>query len=301
MSIRDWVLLMTLAVLWGGSFFFVELVVNVLPPITIVTIRVGMAALVLLGFCILTNRDLFQILRFWWVFALMSLLNNIIPFTLIVWGQTQISSSLASVLNATTPLFSLIMAHLFTVDEKLNVRKLVGVGIGFLGVVVLILPNLLGGFDGTVFGQIAVLSAAISYSVASVFGRRFGKLGLDPIVTATGQLVLSSLILFPMAMVLDSPWDPSVFDIQTLLALTGLAIFSTALAYIIYFKLLISAGSVNLMLVTFLIPAVAIVLGVFLLSESMSIAQITGMLVLFVGLIVIDGRILQHGWKGTRK
>ena len=293
MSAYEWFLLSILAILWGGSFFFAELAIPSIPPFTIVAARVSLAALTLIVFCIVAKLQVKFTAEILFAFVGMGLLNNAIPFSLIVWGQTQIASSLASILNATTPLFTLVVAHFLTADEKMNVKKLVGVLVGFAGVVIMISPQLVGQINGTIIGQLFVLAAALSYAFSGVFGRRFKNLGVNPIVTATGQLVMSSFILIPIALVIDLPWQLAIPDIKVFLAIGGLAILSTSLAYVIFFEILQRAGASNLLLVTFLIPVTAILLGVLVLNESLFGEQIAGMVVLAVGLLIIDGRVLK--------
>ena len=293
MSAYEWFLLSILAILWGGSFFFAELAIPSIPPFTIVAARVSLAALTLIVFCIVAKLQVKFTAEILFAFVGMGLLNNVIPFSLIVWGQTQIASSLASILNATTPLFTLVVAHFLTADEKMNVKKLVGVLVGFAGVVIMISPQLVGQINGTIIGQLFVLAATLSYAFSGVFGRRFKNLGVNPIVTATGQLVMSSFILIPIALVIDLPWQLATPDIKVFLAIGGLAILSTSLAYVIFFEILQRAGASNLLLVTFLIPVTAILLGVLVLNESLFGEQIAGMVVLAVGLLIIDGRVLK--------
>ena len=293
MSAFEWLLLSILAFLWGGSFFFTEIAIPSVPPFTIVATRVSLAALTLFAFCVVAKLHVKISVEILFAFVGMGLLNNVIPFSLIVWGQTQIASSLASILNATTPLFTLVVAHFLTVDEKMNLKKLVGVVVGFAGVVIMISPQLIGQINGTIIGQLFVLGAAISYAFSGVFGRRFKKLGVNPVITATGQLTMSSVVLIPIALLIDQPWQLATPNLEVFIALIGLAILSTSLAYVIFFEILRRAGASNLLLVTFLIPVTAILLGVFVLNEILYWEQIIGMLVLAAGLLVIDGRVLK--------
>lgn len=226
----------------------------------------------------------------WRAFFGMGLLNNIIPFCLIVWGQTQIASGLASILNATTPLFTVIVAHFLTADEKMTGNKLAGVLIGFVGVATMIGPAAFGGSSG-LWGQIAILGAAISYSFAGIFGRRFKAMGVPPLMTATGQISSSTLMLIPAALLIDKPWTLAMPGLGTWGALIGIALLSTALAYLIFFRILASAGATNLALVTFLIPVSAILLGSLILGEQLEIKHFAGMAMIAAGLAAIDGRL----------
>ncbi|EKE44518.1 hypothetical protein OCGS_1356 [Oceaniovalibus guishaninsula JLT2003] len=284
-------MLVVLSVLWGGSFFFVELAVRELPTLTIVLLRVSLAASVLWAAVAVLGRPLPRDASVWLAFLVMGLLNNVVPFGLIVWGQQTIGSGLASILNATTPLFTMAVAALFLADERLVRRKAVGMALGLGGVVAVIGPGALAGLQDNVLAQIACLGGALSYAVAGVFGRRFGRLGVDPVVVAAGQVTGATLILGPAALIVDRPWTLAAPSATTVAAIVGLAVLSTALAYILYFRLLGIAGATNLLLVTFLIPVSAITLGVTLLGESLGAMQIAGLALIGTGLAVIDGRL----------
>ena len=292
MGLVEWLLLIVLSILWGGSFFFIGVAVDALPPFTIVALRVGLAAIALNLFVLAMGLKMPRASPVVLAFLSMGLLNNIIPFSLIVWGQTHIASGLASILNATTPFFTIIVAHFLTQDEKITKKRLIGVLVGFVGVVLIIGPEVLNHFGTNVFAQLAVLGAAISYAFAGVFGRRFRRLGLTPLVTATGQVTASTIILLPLALVVDQPWMLPRPGWEVWGAILGLALFSTALAYLIYFRILATAGATNLLLVTFLIPVSAIVLGTILLGEQLEAKHFGGMGFLGLGLAVIDGRPL---------
>lgn len=296
MGMLEWLFLITLSILWGGSFFFVGVAVRALPPFTIVTLRVVFAALVLLAIVRAMGLKMPSDRKLWAAFVGMGILNNVIPFSLIVWGQTYIASSLASILNATTPLFTVIVAHFLTTDEKMNPWRLIGVLIGFFGVVLMIGPDALRGLDANVMAQIAVLAAALAYAFAGVYGRRFRSMGVAPLVTATGQVTASSLLLIPLALAVDRPWTLSMPSPEVWGALIGLAVFSTAVAYILYFRILATAGATNVLLVTFLIPVSAILLGTVFLREHLALEHFVGMGLIGLGLAAIDGRPLQ--WLG---
>ena len=220
----------------------------------------------------------------------MGALNNLIPFSLIVWGQTHIESGLASILNATTPIFSVVLAHFLTREERLTANRITGVTIGWIGVAMLIGIESLRGFGIEVMGQLAVVGATFSYACAAIYGRRFK--GINPLIVATGMLCGSTIMMTPLALVIEQPWNLSP-GITTLMALFGLAAVSTSLAYIIYFQVLATAGPTNLLLVTFLLPVSAILLGVVVLAERLAWNAFTGMGLIFIGLIAIDGRLLK--------
>lgn len=289
MGFKEWAMLIVLSILWGGSFFFVGVAVKELTPFVIVFFRVGLAAVVLLGVVYLSGQRMPSSPKIWLSFLVMGILNNLIPFSLIVWGQTHIESGLASILNATTPIFSVVLAHLLTKEEKLTTLKLIGVLIGWMGVIVLIGFESLKGLGVNVLAQIAILGAATSYAFAAIYGRRFA--GLSPLVVSAGMLTCSTIMVLPLALV-ESPVLHTL-SLSTIAALAGLAVFSTSLAYLIYFKVLASAGATNILLVTFLIPLSAIMLGFLFLDERLSMSIFWGMGLIFLGLIAIDGRVLK--------
>ncbi len=293
MRAREWSLLVLLSVLWGGSFFFAKVAIGELQPLTVVFARVALAAVALTLVLSLTGRSLFRSGVPWPSFIAMGLLNNVIPFSLIFWGQTQIASGLASILNATTPLFTLVVAHLLTHEEKIDGTKAIALLAGFAGVALLIGPDLLIGDDSGFTGQIACLAAALSYAFAGVYGRRFQAMGVPPMQAAAGQVTASAMLILPIMLIVDRPWElASPPSAVVWAALAGLALLSTALAYVLYFRILAAAGATNLLLVTFLVPVTAILLGAAFLGERLELRQFAGMALIGLGLAAIDGRIL---------
>jgi len=290
MGAREWSLLVLLSVLWGVSFYFFKVLIAELPTLTIVLGRVGLAALLLNLLILLKGDSMPASPRLWGAFFVMGLLNNVVPFILIVWSEIRISSGLASILNATTPIFAVLAAHFATVNEKLNWAKGVGVLFGFLGVVVLMGPSMLVNVSrDQVPADLVCLLAAFILALAGIYGRRFK--GMPSLTVATGQVTASTLVLLPITLVVDQPWklpSPSMHGWE---ALTGIAALSTALAYVIYFRVLATAGATNTMLVTFLVPISAILLGVVFLKEAFTAQTLEGMLLIGVGLTAIDGRL----------
>lgn len=286
----DWGLLIGLSILWGGSFFFVQIAVPHLPAMTIVLARVGIAALVLGVVLRIRAIPLPKGWAVWRALAVMGLLNNALPFSLFVLAQGQIGSALASILNATTPLFTLIVAHLATRDEKLGLAKGLGLLIGFGGVIVMMGGAAVSGSPEAVLAQGACLMAAVCYAAASVWGRRFRTLGITSFQTAFGMLASSTLLLVPLVAVVDQPWTLDWPGWGPVAALGALALFSTALAYQIYFRLLATAGAVNLALVTFLIPVSAIGLAIVILGETLLPRHIAGFALIVSGLWAIGGQ-----------
>ena len=291
MTAREWAMLLTLSVVWGGSFFFNEIAVRQLPVFTVVVCRVALAALILLAVLRLTGQRLPRGPKVWAAFFGMGMLNNVIPFSLIVAGQQHVASGVASILNAATPLFGVIFAHLLTQDEKLTRGKLAGVIVGFLGVAVMIGPDAASGLGGNLVAQMMILAGAASYAFAGIFGRRFKAMGVSPMATATGQVIASSIILLPLVLIIDRPWTLPAPGWDAIAALIAVAAISTAFAYFLYFRILATAGATNLLLVTFLIPISAILLGTAFLSEALLPREIAGMALIGLGLSLIDGRL----------
>ncbi|WP_027133540.1 DMT family transporter [Geminicoccus roseus] len=291
MTGREWAMLLALAAAWGGSFFFNGIAVRELPSFTLVWLRVAIAAAALLSMAWLLRIRLPTAGGTWAALGLMGLLNNALPFALIVWGQHHIASGLASILNATTPVFTILAAHCLTQDEKLNIFKLAGVVAGLVGATVLIGFDVLQEVGAEVLAQLACLAAALSYALAGIFGRRFRHMGISPLATAAGQVTTSTLILLPVMLLVDQPWRLAMPEGATIGAVLAVGLLSTALAYVLYFRILAVAGATNLLLVTFLIPVVAILLGALFLGETLLPRHLLGMSLIGLGLACIDRRL----------
>jgi drug/metabolite transporter (DMT)-like permease len=289
MGAGEWGLLAGLSALWGGSFFFSKLALAELPPLSLVLWRVSLAALALWALALITRQPVPRDPRLWVSFIVMGALNNLIPYSLIFWGQTRIASGLASILNATTPLWTVLLAHLLTRDERLTPGRGAGVLAGLAGVAVMVGPDALGGLGADLLAQAAVIGAAVSYACAGIYGKRFRA--VPPLITAAGQLTCAAALALPIALLAERP-AVALPGPRTLAALLGLALLSTALAYVIYFRLLARAGATNLLLVTLLIPASAILLGTLFLGERLELRQLAGMALIGAGLAAIDGRPL---------
>jgi len=291
MGLRVWIWLLSLSVLWGGSFFFAKVAIGELGPLTVVFARVALAALALDVVLAATRTNPFRRSAPWSAYFTMGFLNNVLPFSLIFWGQTHIASGLASILNATTPLFTLVVAHFLTEDEKIDPAKVAALLAGFAGVAVLIGPEIL--IDGaSVGGELACLGAALSYAFAGVYGRRFKTMKIAPIEAAAGQVTASTVLILPIMLAVEQPWTlPGLPSPTIWAALGGLALLSTALAYVLYFRILAAAGATNLLLVTFLIPVTAVLLGAAVLGERLEPRHFAGMALIGLGLAAVDGRI----------
>jgi drug/metabolite transporter (DMT)-like permease len=291
MGARDWAMLLLLSILWGGSFFFISVSVSELPPFTLVTMRVGLAAVTLWLVLLVSGYPIPKSPEVWRAFMMMGLLGNALPFSLIAWGQTHIGAGLASIINATTPIFTILIAGAFLSDEHITPRKMLGVTAGLAGVIVLIGPSALLELGTNTMAQLAVIGAAVSYSCATVFGRRFKAMGLSPLDTAVGQVTASTIILLPVVWFIDKPLQLANPSLQVWLSILALAIFSTAFAYILFFRILSSSGATNVVLVTFLAPVTASLLGWLMLDEQLQAKHFIGMACIGLGLAIIDGRL----------
>ncbi|MCC0037298.1 MAG: DMT family transporter [Hoeflea sp.] len=289
MDLATWGLLLLLGFIWGGSFFFGRIAVQHVPPMTLVLFRVSLAALALhVAFARMPGfyNTLFSR---WRELLLLGLINNAIPFTLIFLGQTRIGSGLASILNATTPLWAVLVAQVFTTDEKITPAKLIGCALGLAGMVLLIGPAALGIADSPLWAKLAVVGAAISYGFAASFAKRFK--GISPRVTATGQLTSSTLIMLPLALIFDQPWNLPMPPVDVVVAILALALISTAFAYVVYFRILSVAGATSASLVTLLVPPAAILLGILFLGETLSLTEALGLGLIALGLLSLDNRL----------
>jgi drug/metabolite transporter (DMT)-like permease len=288
-SALAWTLLIILGFLWGGSFFFGRIAVQEIPPFTLVFLRLGLAALAL-HIYLRGRHELYQTLAGRYrEFLIMGFINNALPHTLIFFGQTQIGAGLASILNATTPIWTVIIANHWTADEKLSASKLAGCLTGLLGTAILIGPSLSASASIPLWALILPIGAAISYGFAGTYGKRFR--GLAAPVSATGQLTASSLMMLPAALLYDQPWSLPLPSTEAIAAVMVLALLSTAFAYLIFFRILALAGATNASLVTLLVPPSAILLGALFLDERLGWTDFAGMAVIALGLLMLDGRI----------
>lgn len=292
MGVKQWIMLIALSVLWGGSFFFMKVALSELPVFTIVLLRVSSAAATLYLYLKITGVSVPIDFSVWKLFIYLGLFNNIIPFGLIIYGMTEIASGLAAILNATTPLFTIVAAHFATSDEKISSNKVLGVFLGIFGVALLMGVEVFEGASQSLIAMSACLVAALSYAISSLFGREFKKYNVPSSVGAFGQVFASSLLLVPLVLVIDQPLTLEVPSTRTLISIFGLGVFSTALAYVLYFKLIEQAGATNAVLVTLLVPVSAILLGWTILSEQLMVNHFLGMLSITCGLAAIDGRLL---------
>jgi drug/metabolite transporter (DMT)-like permease len=292
MTGRDWSLILVLGMLWGGSFFFARVAVQEIVPLHLVFFRVSIAALALHVYLLIAGPDFRIALPMAGSFVALGLLNNIIPFSLMFAGQTELGAGAASILNATTPFWTMALAGLLTDDERLSGMRLAGLALGLAGTATMVGPGLAADLGGPAWAKLALLGMALSYGFAFVFARRFRH--LPPQVVATGQLTASTLMMVPV--VLFGTGTRGLFSAtpHVWAAVLGLALLATALAYIIYFAVIRSAGASNASLVTLLVPVNAILLGTLFLGERLEWFEIAGMALIGLGLLVIDGRILRR-------
>ena len=288
----DWAVLGILALIWGGAFIFIGIAVRHVHPLTYVWLRLSIAALAMWAFLLFKGEKLGLPRPVWGSILLLAVLNNALPFTLFGWGQTHIASGLAAILNATTPIWGVLVAHVFTHDERMTPRKIAGVLLGFGGVATMIGPTLLTNIGTDAVAQLACIAASLSYALAAVWARRFKALGLSPMSVTTGQLTAGALIMLPIALIADQPWTRPLPPLGAWGAIAALALACTAFGYVLYFRLIDSAGATNALLVTLLVPPVAILLGAVLLGETLAPQDFAGLGLIALGLAAIDGRLL---------
>ena len=283
-----WLLIVALGVVWGGAFFLARVAVMEVPPLWLVFLRVVLAATTLHVALALMGRTVLAHARAWPLFVGMGLLNNAVPFSLLFVGQTALSAGLASILNATTPVWTVLIAHWATSDDRMSGGRMVGIALGLAGVAVLFGPALVDAVSSPVWAMACVVGAAMSYGVAGVFGRRLA--GVPPVVSSAGQLTASSAVMLPVALLAHGALDPA-FSGQVWLAVVVLAVVSTAAAYVMFFRILALAGAVNVSLVTLIVPASAILLGAVFLDERLAPSAWGGLALIATGLLALDGRL----------
>jgi len=290
MNAREWGLLVLISVVWGLSFFFIEIALRELGSFTLVFYRVGIAALIVTSFLYISGKRLPFDGESWRKYFILGTFNNFVPFSLISWGQIYIDSGLASILNATTPMFAVVMAHFLTHDEHMTKNRIAGVLLGITGVSLLVGPEALYGLSSNTLGQFAILCAAISYSYGGIYARQLNDMPV--IVAVAGTLLAATVMTLPMVLLFEYPLTMSM-QLPTISAILGMSVFGTVFAYMLYLHVIRAVGATNTLLVTFLVPVTALIMGVVILGESLNQHAILGMLVIFIGLVVVDGRIIR--------
>jgi drug/metabolite transporter (DMT)-like permease len=292
MNRGDWLILATLALIWGGAFFFIGVAVRHVPPLTYVWMRLTIAAAAMWIYVRARGESLDLPRSAWGSILLLALLNNALPFTLFGWGQTHIASGLASILNATTPIWGVVVAHVLTQDERMTPRKIAGVLLGFGGVATMIGPSLLSSLGTGALAQLACVAASLSYALAAVWARRFRRQRISPLSVTTGQLTAGALVMLPVSIIADRPWTEAFPPLSAIAAIVALALLCTAFGYVLYFRLIATSGATNALLVTLLVPPVAILLGAVFLDETLAPQDFIGLALIALGLAAIDGRLL---------
>jgi drug/metabolite transporter (DMT)-like permease len=287
-SPKVWGLLIVLGLLWGGSFFFARIAVADIPPLWLVFFRVSIAAVALHLYLIARGQwQLFKESPFL-PFLMLGLLNNAIPFSLLFTGQTVLGAGLASILNATTPFLTVIVANILTNDEKATAPKIIGIMLGIAGAILIIDPTNALRANAPIWAYLAVIGATLSYSFAAIYAKRFK--GISPVVITAGQLTGSTILMLPAAFLVHGVPAVTSWNSDSWYAALALALASTAFAYTLYFRIIALAGATIASLVTLLVPVSAVLLGALFLGERLAIHEFGGMALIFVGLLVINGK-----------
>jgi drug/metabolite transporter (DMT)-like permease len=287
-----WLMIGILAILWGGAFFLIEVGLRSYPPISLVFMRLALAVPPMWVAMRLMGERLPTSPRIWGLLTIVGALNCALPFALFFWGQQYLDSGYASILNATTPLWGVLTAHFLTSDEKATPSRIIGVLTGMAGIIVMIGPEAIKGLSNNLLAQIACIVSTIFYSFAAIYGRRLSQTALTPMAVATGQTMAAAVLMIPIVLLVDKPWAMATPRLDATLAGVTLALFSTALAYTLYFRLIDRAGASNAQLVAFLMPILAVILGIAFLGEHLNQGQIFGAVLIAFGLVIIDGRLL---------
>jgi drug/metabolite transporter (DMT)-like permease len=285
-----------LALLWGPSFLFIKVAVYEVPPLTLAAVRVGIAAVLLYVVLRVQGRNLPRFGSVWKHFAVMGLVSNALPFVLFSWGEQYIDSALAAILNGATPLFTIVLAHFFTTDEDLTPNQGVGVLLGFAGLMVLMAPELAGGMQATSWGLLAMIVASFSYGVAIVYARRNLR-GLPPLVAPAAQLSMATLYLVPLSLFVERPYTLAMPSWPAIGSLFTLAAFGTALAFVIYYRIMEQASATSLSMVTYMVPIVGTVLGVVVLNEQLGWNVYAGCALILLGVMIVNGVFRLVGWQ----
>lgn len=291
MSSTAWLILLLLGALWGGSFVFSKVAVSQITPLTLVLLRVLLAALTLMLVCLATGVRVPMRWRPWGAYFVMGLLNNVIAFSLIFWGQQSIDASLSAILNAATPFFTVLIAGVVLADERFSTAKIIGLIIGFAGVVLVIGPRHVLGLGEHLLAELAIVGAAVAYGFSAVWARRFA--GENPLASATGQLTAASIMMIPIAFYFERPLSLGPLSMPVIGSTLALAILSTAIAYLLYFKVMKLAGATNTSLVTMLVPVFTMIIAVPVLGEAIGPLKLLGLIVIGTGLAILDGRIIR--------
>ncbi len=289
-----WGMVAMLSILWGGAFFLIEIGLRSYPPNTLVFMRLALAVPPMWIVMWLSGDRMPADLKSWSMLMGVGVLNCALPFILFFWGQQYLDSGYASILNATTPLWGVVTAHFMTHDERATPARIIGVLVGLAGIIIMVGPDAAKGLSNNLFAQLACIISTLFYSFAAIFGRRLSQTSMTPMVVATGQTLMAALFMLPVVLIIDQPWNMGMPSLSATLAGATLALFSTALAYIIYFRLIDRSGASNAQLVAFIMPVLAIILGVAFLGEHLKTGQILGAALIALGLAILDGRLVSR-------
>lgn len=274
-------LLLSLATLWGASYTFIKIGVATIPPVTLIAARTLLAGGVLLTVMRMRGIKMPSDIAVWRRFMIQACLNSVVPFTLIAWAERHVDAGLATILGSNAPIFAFLLAALFVRHERPSARQSFGVAAGLAGICLVVGVNAFSGLGQQLLAQLALVLSAISFGASALFGRNFN--GLDSIVPAAGSMICGAMLLVPLSLVVDRPWTLSP-SMNSILALIGLAVFSTALAFVIYFKLIQTLGSVGATAQAYLRVPIGVGLGVLFLGESLSSTAFIGLICVIVGI-----------------
>lgn len=298
MRLKVFVWLGVLALLWGPAFLFMKVAVQEIPPLTIATARVVLGAALLYLILKFQGTPLPGFGSIWKHFAIMGLTANAVPFALLSWGQQYIDSALNAILMGTMPLFTMLLAHFFARDDTLSVNKTAGILVGFGGLVALFMPALVDGIHATLWGGAAALGAAVSYSIAFVYARQRLR-GQPPLVAPTAQMIMAAVFLVPLSFLIDRPAALLAPAWSTLGALLLLTVWSTVMAFVVYYRAMEEVSASTLSVVTYLNPIVATILGVVILHERLGWHAYVGYALIILGALTINGT-LRIGFRRNR-
>jgi drug/metabolite transporter (DMT)-like permease len=286
-------LLVLLALLWGPSFLFIKVAVEEIPPLTLVAIRLSLGATILYTVLRISGRALPRGWNEWKKFVVMGFFASALPFVLFAFGEQSTDSGAASILNGTTPIFTVILAHLFIHDEKLSANRFSGVLVGFFGILLIFAPDLTRlvrgeGLESTkeIIGLLAFIAASVCYGISIVHARRNLR-GLPPLVGPTAQLICSAAMILPLALIIDRPFDLTP-GAPAALSAVALGLFGTAFAYLVYYRLVDRAGATFISLVTYLLPPIGVILGVIVLGERPGFYALAGMAAIIGGVMLVN-------------
>lgn len=277
---KELALLLALSTLWGASYSFIKIGVETIPPVTLIAARTFIAGLILVVIIRWRDLSLPRDAITWRRFMFQACLNSVVPFTLIAWAQQTTDAALAAILNSTTPIFAFLLTVLVTRHEAVTSRKLFGVGAGIVGICLIVGVQALGGLGRELWAQLAIVAATVCYAGAAIFGKNFK--GLDPIMPAAGSMICGAVVLIPASFITERPWT-LVPSTESILALLALSIFSTALAFVIYFRLIQTLGSVGTTAQAYLRVPIGVALGVVFLGESLSETGLIGLVCVIAG------------------